>query len=232
MRFKKIAMKILIIEDEADIASFLKKNLEENGHEVSLAFDGELGFRIAENANFDLILLDIIIPKINGLDLCTMLRDRLDYKGIIIMLTALGTTDDIVSGLNNGADDYLVKPIKLKELNARINAHSRKRSNNRSIELKANDLRLNIDRKQVHRGETEINLTAKEFNLLEYLLRNKNRVLSRAQILENVWEVNFDMGTNIVDVYINYLRSKVDKSFDEKLIHTVVGMGYVLKAED
>lgn len=225
-------MKILIIEDEADIASFLKKNLEENGHEVSLAFDGELGFRIAENANFDLILLDIIIPKINGLDLCTMLRDRLDYKGIIIMLTALGTTDDIVSGLNNGADDYLVKPIKLKELNARINAHSRKRSNNRSIELKANDLRLNIDRKQVHRGETEINLTAKEFNLLEYLLRNKNRVLSRAQILENVWEVNFDMGTNIVDVYINYLRSKVDKSFDEKLIHTVVGMGYVLKAED
>jgi DNA-binding response OmpR family regulator len=225
-------MKILIIEDEADIASFLKKNLEENGHEVSLAFDGELGFRIAENANFDLILLDIIIPKINGLDLCTMLRDRLNYKGIIIMLTALGTTDDIVSGLNKGADDYLVKPIKLKELNARINAHSRKRSNNRSIELKANDLRLNIDRKQVHRGETEINLTAKEFNLLEYLLRNKNRVLSRAQILENVWEVNFDMGTNIVDVYINYLRSKIDKSFDEKLIHTVVGMGYVLKAED
>lgn len=223
-------MKLLIIEDEQDIAAFLKKGLEENGHEAQLAYDGEMGLRLAASVPYDLILLDIILPKINGLDVCKKLRQELGFTNPILMLTALGATDDVVDGLNIGADDYLVKPIKFKELLARLMALNRRKdfsvSNN---VLQVGDLILNQDTKEVNRAGELISLTAKEFNLLAYLMRNKGRVLSRIDILENVWEINFDLGTNVIDVYMNYLRKKVDKQFETKLLHTVVGMGYVIK---
>lgn len=223
-------MKLLIIEDEQDIAAFLKKGLEENGHETQLAYDGEMGLRLAANVPYDVILLDIILPKLNGLEVCQKLRQELGFTNPIIMLTALGATDDVVDGLNIGADDYLVKPIKFKELLARLMALNRRKdfsvTNN---VLQVGDLILNQDTKEVHREGELISLTAKEFNLLAYLMRNKGRVLSRIDILENVWEINFDLGTNVIDVYMNYLRKKVDKQFETKLLHTVVGMGYVIK---
>ncbi|MFT6244832.1 MAG: DNA-binding response OmpR family regulator [Salibacteraceae bacterium] len=225
-------MKILIIEDEQSIASFLKKGLEENGHETHLAFDGEIGLRLAASIPFDVILLDIILPKINGLEVCHKLRTELNFDKHIIMLTALGTTDDLVDGLNIGADDYLVKPIKFKELLARLNAINRRvDSSTTNATLKVGDLELNLDSKEVTFNEKEIKLTAKEFYLLAYLMRNKGKVMSRIDILENVWEINFDLGTNVIDVYMNYLRKKIDKEFNIKLLHTVVGMGYVLKEE-
>lgn len=223
-------MKLLIVEDEQDIAAFLKKGLEENGHETQIAFDGEMGLRLAMNIPFDLILLDIILPKINGLEVCKKLRTELNFENPIIMMTALGSTDDIVEGLNVGADDYLVKPIKFKELLARLNALNRRKdysANSKILEI--GELSLNQDSKEVKYGAELINLTAKEFNFLAYLLKNKGRVMSRIDILENVWEINFDLGTNVIDVYMNYLRKKIDKRFNIKLIHTVVGMGYVIK---
>jgi two-component system copper resistance phosphate regulon response regulator CusR len=223
-------MKLLIIEDEQDIASFLKKGLEENGHEAQLAFDGEMGLRLAANMPFDVILLDIILPKINGLDVCKKLRHELNFTNPILMLTALGTTDDIVEGLDIGADDYLVKPIKFKELLARLKALNRRNEFSTTTNILAvGDLVLNQDSKEVKYLDELVSLTAREFNLLAYLMRNKDRVLSRVDILENVWEVNFDLGTNVIDVYMNYLRKKIDKRFDTKFLHTVVGMGYVIK---
>jgi DNA-binding response OmpR family regulator len=223
-------MKLLIIEDEQDIAAFLKKGLEENGHEVQLAYDGEMGLRLAANGPYDLILLDIILPKMNGLEVCKMLRNNLKFINPILMLTALGATNDVVDGLNIGADDYLTKPIKFKELLARINALGRRKDFSAvSNILSVGNLELNQDTKEVRYQTELINLTAKEFNLLAYLMRNKGRVLSRIDILENVWEINFDLGTNVIDVYMNYLRKKIDKRFETKFLHTVVGMGYVIK---
>lgn len=225
-------MRILVVEDEPDIASFLKKGLEENGYEVMVAYDGEIALRLVMNDPFDMVLLDIILPKINGTEVCKKLRQELHFTQPIIMLTALGSTDDIVSGLDIGADDYLVKPIKFRELLARVKAHSRRidtHTNDYNIQLA--DLEVNLTTKEVKRDGQPIKLTAKEFNLLTYLLKNKGRVVSRVDILENVWEVNFDIGTNVIDVYINYLRNKIDKGFNNKLLHTVVGMGYVMKQE-
>lgn len=226
-------MRILVVEDEPDIASFLKKGLEENGFEVMIAYDGEIALRLVMNNPYDMILLDVILPKVNGIEVCQKLRQEIGFTKPIIMLTALGSTDDVVDGLNIGADDYLVKPIKFRELLARVNAHSR-RVNSKSNEniLELGDLELDMNTKEVKRDSKVIKLTAKEFNLLAYLLKNKGRVVSRVDILENVWEVNFDLGTNVIDVYINYLRKKIDKDFEEKLLHTVVGMGYVLKRDD
>ncbi len=223
-------MTILIIEDEQDIAAFLKKGLEENGHRAQLAFDGEMGLRLAASVPFDLILLDVILPKMNGLEVCEKLRNDLSFTNPILMLTALGATDDIVDGLNIGADDYLVKPIKFKELLARLNALGRRQDlSSVNTILQVGDLILDQGSKEVKVDGELVNLTAKEFNLLAYLVRNKGRVLSRVDILENVWEINFDMGTNVIDVYMNYLRKKIDKRFGIKLLHTVVGMGYVVK---
>ena len=224
-------MKILIVEDEAEIASFLKKGLEENGHEAVVAYDGKMALKLAMDIDFDLILLDVIIPHYSGLEVCKKLRDELEYEKAIIMLTALGTTDDVVEGLDNGADDYLVKPVKFRELMARVSALQRRMNNSKKTtkKLMLGDLQVDLDRKEVIRAGKSLKLTAKEFNLLTYLMRNQGRVMSRVDILENVWEVNFDLGTNVIDVYINYLRKKIDKGFDQKLLHTVVGMGYVLK---
>jgi len=225
-------MRILVVEDEPDIASFLKKGLEENGFEVMVAYDGELALRLVMNNPYDIILLDVILPKVNGIEVCKKLRREIHFTKPIIMLTALGSTDDVIDGLNIGADDYLVKPIKFRELLARVNAHSRRlnaKPNENFLEI--SDLVLDLNTKEVKRGGKLIKLTAKEFNLLAFLMKNEGRVLSRVDILENVWEVNFDLGTNVIDVYINYLRKKIDKDFEEKLLHTVVGMGYILKRD-
>ncbi|MCK6617474.1 MAG: response regulator transcription factor [Cyclobacteriaceae bacterium] len=224
-------MRILLIEDEPSVASFIRKGLEENGMLVAQAFDGATGLTLALREEFDVIILDIVMPGMNGLEVCRQLRAQQGMKTRILMLTALGTTEDIVDGLTTGADDYLPKPFKFKELLARINALTR-RGNAVSQVLRVADLELNREAKEVTRNKKPIELTAREFKLLEYLLINKNRVVSRVDILENVWDINHDLGTNVVDVYINYLRKKVDADFDKPLIKTVVGMGYIIKEVD
>jgi DNA-binding response OmpR family regulator len=226
-------MKILVIEDEPKVASFIKQGLEEQSNNVTVAYDGFFGHKLATENEFDVILLDLMIPYINGLDLCKKLREE-GIKTPILMLTALGTTDDKVTGLETGADDYMVKPFEFKELVARIRALSKRFTDTVQLPkiLKVADLEMNLNEKSVKRGGKHIDLTAKEFSLLEFLLRNKNRVVSRAEISEKVWDIHFDTGTNVIDVYVNFLRKKVDKEFDRKLIQTMVGMGYVIKSDE
>lgn len=225
-------MRILLVEDEPKVASFIKKGLEEDLNDVTVGFDGAMGKEIALSETFDLIILDVNLPHINGIELCSIIRKE-DITTPILMLTALGTTDNKVTGLDAGADDYLVKPFEFKELLARIRALSRRSSTNPSEkQYKIADLELDPVSKTVKRGGKKIDLTAKEFSLLEYLMKNRGRVLSRIDIAEKVWDINFDTGTNVIDVYINFLRKKVDKDHETKLIHTQVGMGYVLKEED
>ncbi|GAB3197138.1 DNA-binding response OmpR family regulator [Pontibacter aydingkolensis] len=224
-------MNILVIEDEPNVAAFIRKGLQEQSYEVDVVHDGLSGKRHALRKDYDLIILDIILPGCSGLEVCRDIRQDNPLVPIL-MLTALGTTDDVVTGLNAGADDYLTKPFKFKELQARVLALLR-RSNlsQESSQLQVADLTMNLNAKTVHRAGREIKLTAKEFALLEYFIRNKGRVLSRIDLLENVWELNFDLNSNVVEVYVNYLRNKIDKDFDCKLLHTVIGMGYVLKEE-
>jgi|TARA_B110000261_G_C13088449_1_gene358894 DNA-binding response OmpR family regulator len=225
-------MKVLLIEDEQRVSSFIKRGLEEQGFTVTQAFDGITGLKSASEDDFSIIILDVIMPGMNGIDVCFKLKNELYLETPIIMLTALGTTDDIVTGLETGADDYLAKPFKFKELLARINAQIRQKSiqnKNGSHLLIHKNLEVNTNSKEVKRDGVIIGLTAKEFNLLEYLLKNKNKVVSRIDILENVWEINFDMGTNVIDVYINYLRKKIEVKGESKIIKTVIGMGYVVK---
>jgi len=225
-------MKILVIEDEQRVSSFIKKGLEEQDHEVMQAFDGATGIKLARQYDFDIIILDVIMPGMNGIEVSQTLKTKFNITIPILMLTALGTTDDIVLGLEAGADDYLTKPFKFKELIARINALIRRTSSQGKIEselLKVQDLTMNLKSKEVHRNNKLISLTSREFRLLEYLLKNKNRVVSRVDILENVWEVDFDLGTNVIDVYINYVRKKIEHNFPTKIITTVIGMGYVIK---
>ncbi|HEY9045191.1 MAG TPA: response regulator transcription factor [Ohtaekwangia sp.] len=228
-------MKILVIEDEQKVAAFLKSGLEEQGYEVQLAYDGYTGEKLALNKDYQLILLDVIIPHTNGLELCKKIR-TVKPSVPILMLTALGTTDDKVTGFDAGADDYLVKPFEFKELLARIKALTKRRKDTAQPESEANiltvaDLQLNLDKKIAIRGDKSIPLTAKEFSLLEFLMLNKGRVLSKAEIAERVWEVTFDTGTNVVEVYVNILRKKIDKEFTRKLIHTRIGLGYVIQDE-
>jgi two-component system, OmpR family, copper resistance phosphate regulon response regulator CusR len=220
-------MKILVIEDEYKVASFIKKGLEESGFPVDLAMDGPTGEEKALNEFYNLIILDINLPGINGIDLCRNIRK--EKQTPVLMLTALGTIDDKVNGLDSGADDYLVKPFEFRELLARIRALTRRVSEPETPVYRIADLELNIVKKTVSRAGISIDLTAREFTLLEYFLKNKERVLSRAELAEHVWSLNFDTGTNIIDVYINYLRRKVDRDFSPRLIHTIVGMGYVLR---
>ncbi|WP_299759386.1 response regulator transcription factor [uncultured Pontibacter sp.] len=225
-------MKILLIEDEPKVASFIKKGLEEQNYEVDQAYDGSLGIKLALQNEYDVIILDIILPNMNGLEVCREIR-RHNSTVSVLMLTALGTTDDKIIGLDAGADDYLTKPFEFKELLARIRAISR-RSNESNVgdKLAIADLEMDVLRKTVTRGGKPVNLTAREFALLYYLLRNRGRVVSRVDITEQVWETSFDTGSNVIDVYINFLRKKVDKGHHSKLIHTLVGMGYVLKDQD
>jgi len=215
------------------VAAFISQGLQESGYKVFVAYDGSNGLELLNQKEIDLVVLDIILPGIDGLEVAKIIR-QLGYESLpIIMLTALGTTENIVKGLDSGADDYLIKPFKFKELLARIRARTRKKegSGNGNRILTIEDLELDMDAKIVKRAEKEIKLTSTEYRLLEYLLKNRNRVLSRVDILENVWDINFNMGTNVVDVYVNYLRNKIDKKFETKLIHTIIGMGYILKAQ-
>lgn len=225
-------MKILLVEDDQKVASFIRRGLTENNMYVDVASDGKQGEQLAEENTYDLIILDILIPKLSGLELCRKIRS-IDGKIPILLLTALGTTDDKVTGLNAGADDYLVKPFEFRELLARMNALVRRRYELSSITLLTlADLEIDIDAKSIRRGNKEIRLTAREFSLLVHLLRNKGKVVSRSDIEERIWGTTFDRESNVVDVYINFLRKKIDKDFAPKLIHTVVGMGYVLKVRE
>jgi len=221
-------MKILIVEDEPKVASFIKKGLEENYYDAEMAYDGLSAEKLAQLYKYDLFILDIIIPGISGLDLCKKLK-KLNSNTPVLMLTALGTTDDKIIGFDAGADDYLVKPFEFRELLARVKVLLKKADQSHATvnRLIVGDLELDLDKKVARRGSSHIDLTAKEFSLLEYFMRNSGRVLSRNDIAEKVWDVSFDFGTNVVDVYVNFLRKKIDKGYDNKLIHTRVGFGYV-----
>lgn len=222
--------KILLVEDEVNIASFIERGLKEFGHTVSVANDGNSGWELIRQEVFDLLIIDIIMPGMNGLELCRLYRRQYGYLVPVIMLTALGTTEDIVKGLNAGADDYLVKPFSFQELEARIKAILRRGREDSARQLVCDDLVLNCNSRRARRGEAEIDLTVKEYRLLEYFMTHQGLVLSRLTLLRDVWDKNFDTNTNVVDVYVNYLRGKIDKDFSKKLIHTVVGSGYIMYA--
>ncbi|WP_207430339.1 response regulator transcription factor [Sabulibacter ruber] len=225
--------KILVVEDEARLAEMLQRGLKEEGYSVSVAMSGTMGLKMAMDFPFHLIILDLMLPEISGLEVCKKLREN-QVETPILMLTALDSPENIVTGLDSGADDYLVKPFNFSELNARIRTLTR-RSQNGIVpqnKIRIADLEVDLIEKQVTRSGNKIPLTATEFRLLEFLTQNQKRVLSRIEILENVWNIDFNLGTNVVDVYINYLRKKVDKDYEPKLIHTIIGMGYVLKEDE
>jgi DNA-binding response OmpR family regulator len=223
--------RILIVEDEKKIADLLKFGLDECGFDVQVAYDGTLGYHLFHAQDFDLVILDINLPGMNGYELCKAIRIKDQYIPVLMLTSMIALTDKI-AGYDSGADDYMVKPFEFKELLLKIRALL-KRTMMQSLPvgnlLKASDLEMNLDSKEVRRDNKLINLTAKEFQLLEYLLRNKNKVVSRVDIAINVWEVDFETNTNVIDVFISFLRTKVDKDFEHKLIQTHVGMGYILK---
>jgi DNA-binding response OmpR family regulator len=223
-------MKILLIEDEKKTIQFIKKGLEENGYTVDTAEDGKSGKNLAFRNLYNLIITDVILPELNGRDLCKELRAA-KIETPILMLTALGDTDDVVAGLDSGADDYLAKPFEFKELLARIRSLTKRQPQVlvNENQLRIADLALDSNDRSVTRAGKKIELTSKEFSLLEYFLRNQGRVIPRAELSKHVWNVDFDTGTNMVEVYVNYLRKKVDKDFEGKLIHTQFGVGYILK---
>lgn len=225
-------MRVLVVEDEAKIANFLRKGLLENGFAVDMAETKTQALMHAADNDYDIILLDVMLPDGSGLEVAQSLRAD-GYKGPVLMLTALGTTKDKVTGLDAGADDYLVKPFSFDELMARVRALLRRYgASDTATVLKYGDLELDlISRKATRRGE-EIPLTVKEMSLLEYFLRHPERPLSRSELIEHVWDMTFDPGSNVVDVYINMLRKKLDAPFDTKLIQTVVGQGYALRDKD
>ena len=246
--------KILLVEDEINIASFIERGLQEFGHEVCVANDGQAGWELVQQEDFQLLILDIIMPKMNGLQLCKQYRQTYGYQSPVIMLTALGTTDDIVNGLDAGADDYLVKPFSFQELEARIKALLRRTGAEPAVPLlSCGDLTLDPSSHRAIRAYLRYRYAERHcvagvlrvlcrpeskhqnrdryfYRLLEYLIRNQGTAQSRLTLLKNVWDKNFDTNTNVVDVYVNYLRSKIDKDFDRKLIRTVVGVGYMMEA--
>lgn len=226
-------MKILIVEDEENISSFIQRGLEISGYHSEISNNGLEAWVKLQKSKFDIIIIDIMMPHMSGLELCNAYREKYGYKTPIILLTALSSTDDIVKGLSAGADDYLTKPFKIRELKARINALLR-RFNDLSEEksnsiIEFSDLKLNTDTKQAIRNSRIINLTAKEYLLLKHFMSNPNKVLSRQAILEKVWDLDFDTNTNIIDVYVNYIRNKIQPNNENKLLHTVIGLGYILK---
>ena len=223
-------MKLLIVEDEPNLLSILRKGFAENNNDVSVALDGKTALEMIQNYTFDVVILDVMLPDINGIEICRRLRADKNFVPVLL-LTALGTSENIVTGLNAGADDYVVKPFKFGELDARVNALNRRanQDNEKVDAIVIADLEINAKAKSVKRNGESIVLTAKEFKLLYYLAKNSGRIVSRDQILDNVWDINFDMNTNVVDVYINYLRKKIDKPFATKLIHTMKGLGYVIQ---
>ncbi|MDR6197504.1 response regulator transcription factor [Siphonobacter sp. SORGH_AS_0500] len=224
-------MRLLVIEDDDRVAHLIGRGFEEEGWRVDLAFDGQMGKRLALTPDHDAIIMDLILPKLNGLDLCREIRQaRPDVP--ILMLTALGTTDDKVEGFDAGADDYLVKPFEFRELSVRLRTLLKRQARQpvgSPVTLRLADLELNVVTHTVTRAGQEIPLTPKEFKLLEYMLLHQERLLTRAEIAEKVWDTHFDTGTNFIDVYINYLRKKIDRDYEPKLIHTKSGVGFVLK---
>jgi heavy metal response regulator len=223
-------VKILIVEDEKKVAEFVRKGLQEEGYVVDAVHDGEEGLRLAAEGLYDLVILDIYLPKMDGLAVLTKLRQEKVFTPVLL-LTVRATIEDKVLGLDSGADDYLTKPFIFQELLARVRALLRRRTDQNSTVAKVHDLILDPVRRLVTRGERRIDLTMKEFSLLEYLMRNAGRVLTRTMIIDHVWNYDFDSETNVVDVYVNYLRKKVDAGHDMKLIHTIRGVGYVMKEE-
>jgi DNA-binding response OmpR family regulator len=226
-------MNVLLIEDEPQVISLLQRSLSDSGYQVSVAMDGNQAIEMALNHDFELIILDLMLPGKSGMQVCNEFRKKNRHTPIL-MLTALSATPNIVNGLDSGADDYMTKPFKLEELEARMRTLIRRKNSvqpepEKRLIFRIDDLELNEDTKTVKRCGKAITLTATEFRLLSFLMKNKNRVLSRMEILENVWDINFNLETNVVDVYVNYLRKKVDSGYKIKLIHTVFGMGYVLK---
>lgn len=223
-------MKILIVEDERHLATILKKGLEENNFLVDLAFDGEEGLFMAVEYPYDAIVLDINLPKVDGLTILDTIRQKKTTLPVI-MLTAKGELADRIKGLNNGADDYITKPFEFSELLARVSAVIRRSKGQPSPVINISDLEINLNTKEVKRAGKEIKLSNKEFNLLEYLALNYNRVISRTEINEKMYDMDLDYDSNVIDVYINYLRNKIDKGFTKPLIHTVRGAGYKLSGE-
>jgi heavy metal response regulator len=221
-------MRILVVEDEKKVASFIKRGLEEEEFAVDVAYDGDEGLYMAENNPYDVILMDLMLPKKDGLSVIRELREK-DISTPVLCLTAKDSVEDIVSGLDSGSDDYLTKPFAFGELLARVKALARRTAKDRGAEIYFADLRLDPVTHKVWRANKEIDLTAKEYGLLEYFMRHPNEVLTRAMIAEHVWDYTFDSFTNIIDVYVNYLRKKIDRDFEKKLIHTVRGVGYVLR---
>jgi heavy metal response regulator len=221
-------MRILVVEDEVKVADFIKRGLKEEGYAVDVARDGDEGFFQATTNQYDVILLDIMLPKLDGLSLCRKLRQE-RIRSPIMMLTAKDSVKDKVRGLDSGADDYLSKPFSFEELLARIRVLLRKKNDREPTTLRLADLSLDLVSHKVTRAGTEIPLTSKEYSLLEYLMRNAGTIITRTMISEHVWDINFDTFTNVIDVYINYLRNKIDKGARCKLIHTIRGRGYILK---
>ncbi len=227
----KKAMRILVIEDEKKVSSFIQKGLTEESYAVDVAQDGEEGLSYALNQNYDLIILDVMLPKVDGLKVLEQLRAK-GSPTPVLLLTARDTLEDKVKGLDTGADDYLAKPFAFTELLARVRALLRRASNSRAAVLKVDSLSLDPVSREVRRNGKKIDLTAKEYALLEFFMRNCGKILTRTVISEHVWDMNFDSSTNIVDVYVNHLRNKVEAAAEKKLIHTVRGVGYVLKEAD
>ncbi|MCE1225022.1 MAG: response regulator transcription factor [Geobacteraceae bacterium] len=223
-------MRVLVVEDEKKVAAFIKRGLEEEGYQVDAVHDGDEALQMAQAESYDLLILDVMLPRKDGLSVVRELRQS-GMLAPVLMLTARDTTDDIVAGLDAGSDDYLTKPFAFAELSARVRALGRRVGRDRGAELTVADLRIDPITRKVWRGEKEIELTIKEYGLLEFLVRNTGSVVTRNMIAEKVWDHSFETFTNIIDVYVNYVRKKVDKGFDRKLIHTVRGQGYTLKAE-
>lgn len=223
-------MHILLVEDEKKIATFIKRGLKEAGYIVDIACDGEEGYYIASTNEFDLIMLDLMLPKMDGVTLCKKLREDKIHTPII-MLTAKDNTTDKINGLDSGADDYLTKPFVFEELLARVRAHLRKKDNQEATRYQVADLTLDVLSHKVERAGKEIELTTKQYTLLAYLMRNAGTIVTRTMISEHVWDIHYDVSTNVIDVYINYLRTKIDKGHKKKLIKTIRGRGYTLSDE-
>jgi heavy metal response regulator len=221
-------MRILLVEDEVKVASFIKKGLEEEYYSVDVALDGKEGIKLALSEEYDLMILDIMLPFKDGISILKDVRAEHILSPILI-LTAKDNISDKVTGLDSGADDYLAKPFSFDELLARVRALLRRNSTEKNLVLKAEDLYLDTQSHKAIRNNVEIELTQKEYSILEYLLRNKNRVISRTKLSEHVYDYHFDSDTNVIDVYINKLRNKIDKNFEKQILHTVRGVGYVIK---
>jgi heavy metal response regulator len=230
-RYNDVAVRILLVEDEQKVASFIRSALEEQAYAVDVSHDGEEGLEVAESTDYDLLILDIMLPKVDGFQLLRRLRTR--KPGLpVLVLTARGSVEDRVRGLDLGADDYLVKPFALAELTARVRALLRRGVREPANELRVDDLVVDASRRRVTRAGKPIELSNKEYSLLEYLLRNANHVVTRSMIAEHVWDASFDSFTNVIDVYINHLRNKIDRNSPRKLIHSVRGVGYRLSASE